>query len=264
MAKSFKPVYPPKAVANNFYRDLLQVVNAVNVEVKKLTVELKKQESNYVRDDWIDDINNAIVATKQPFLSDEFALQATKIADKFVKAAIKKNAKDSKKNFGIDILTGSPELKEYQELAANSAASLIKSIAAQNLDKVETIVLTNIQNGNRSSEIVSDLQEQFGVTKNRAKLIARDQTIKINSDLSQMRQRKAGFKYFKWLTSKDERVRPEHVKISKDNVGYGVGVYMYDDPPQNKKGEEIMPGDEVNCRCVAVPVLESQIKTTGK
>ena len=63
--------------------------------------------------------------------------------------------------------------------------------------------------------------------------------------MNEFRQRGAGITKYKWSTSRDGSVRPEH----KTNNGK---IFNWDRPPA-KTGN---PGFDYNCRCVAIPILE--------
>ena len=121
-----------------------------------------------------------------------------------------------------------------------------------------------MRQGMRPSHIESQLVEQFGVSERNAKRIARDQHSKIQGEVSKLRQEASGIKYFRWLDADDSRVRPLHRRCANKDVGFGKGVYRWDQLPKNEKGQPIYPGSEINCRCVAVPVPESMVKRTKR
>jgi SPP1 gp7 family putative phage head morphogenesis protein len=62
------------------------------------------------------------------------------------------------------------------------------------------------------------------------------------------RQRELGVERFVWRTMGDERVRDEHDELKGE-------TFSYDDPPEID-GEPTLPGDDVQCRCYAEPVLD--------
>ena len=82
-------------------------------------------------------------------------------------------------------------------------------------------------------------------TKKRAKLIARDQTQKVNAAVTQGRQSNLGVTEYIWRTSSDERVRESHK--SKNGKRF-----RWDSPPADTGH----PGQDIQCRCVAEPVIE--------
>ena len=92
--------------------------------------------------------------------------------------------------------------------------------------------------------IFSMLTQRFSVADSRSLLIARDQTTKTIGALDQTRQTQAGVKKFKWKTAEDDRVRPTHQVL--DNQ-----VFLWTAPPSIG-----IPGEPIQCRCVAIPYID--------
>ncbi len=89
------------------------------------------------------------------------------------------------------------------------------------------------------------------VSESRAELIARDQTLKLNGEIAQTRMRNAGVERYTWSTSLDERVREDHAALEGE-------TFSWNDPPvvDAATGRREHPGQDFQCRCVAVPVIE--------
>lgn len=147
--------------------------------------------------------------------------------------------------FGFDIFQNEPWLEDQLKLFASQNAELIRSLASAELERVAGIVERGLQQGENFQTISTEIQKSFGISHRRAKLIARDQTTKLNASLTKLRQQELGIEEYEWQTSGDERVRPTH----KANDGKR---FKWSKPPP-KTGH---PGHDVNCRCVALPVLE--------
>lgn len=101
-----------------------------------------------------------------------------------------------------------------------------------------------ISRGERPDAIVSIFEHRLGVSESRLKLIARDQTSKAQGELSKIRQEALGVKRYMWSTSGDERVRASHRALDGQ-------IFSWDNPPP-----EGHPGEAVNCRCIAAPLLD--------
>lgn len=126
--------------------------------------------------------------------------------------------------------------------------SLIKSVAGEALDRLGTI-LEKAPQGQRVEVLAKRLQETFDVSKSKARLIARDQTLKLNGQIQKEAQRAAGIDSYIWTTVSDERVRDRH----RDLDGT---VQLWSDPPVvSDDGRREHPGGDYQCRCFAVPVL---------
>jgi SPP1 gp7 family putative phage head morphogenesis protein len=93
----------------------------------------------------------------------------------------------------------------------------------------------------------------------RAELSARDQTLQLNADMAQQSQAAAGVTHYVWSTSQDSSVR-EDVKGrgDPDHAHLDGLTFSWDEPPVTceRTGDRNHPGQDFQCRCVAVPVLE--------
>lgn len=200
---------------------------------------------------------------RQRWSSEEFQRTADRIAGDFVQTADRVNRERYQRSiasFGINIFRDQPEILEYVQASIFDNTRLITSIPEQYLTQVESIVLTNVRAGGRPGSIARLLRDQFQVTENRARLIARDQTAKVNGDLARMRQTSTGFQYFRWRTVGDERVRDRHDDIADKVTAYGRGIYRWDNPPLSDQGVPITPGQDFQCRCIAEPVPDSVVE----
>lgn len=143
------------------------------------------------------------------------------------------------------ILSNSFELNSAMQRALLENVDLITSIPDQYLDRVREIVEENMTEGLRWESLVEEIQRAGDVTKTRAKIIARDQTSKMNGAFNQARQQSLGIERYEWQTSGDERVRDTH-------AAHDGQVFRWDDPP----AETGHPGDDIMCRCTAIPIVD--------
>lgn len=145
-------------------------------------------------------------------------------------------------------------LSEALTAATNENVSLIKSIQSRYHTQVEGIVMRSIQPGGRgAADIKEGLMRYKGVTERRAKIIATDQTRKVTAAMNYERSKSLGIKSFKWQhSSGGKEARPLHKNVLNGKI------FSYDDLPviDEKTGERGLPGQLINCRCVAVPVLD--------
>ena len=89
------------------------------------------------------------------------------------------------------------------------------------------------------------LQKEFKIDGYNLRRLTRDQVSKLTGALNEARQTEVGVARYQWQTSEDERVRPTH----QDNNGQ---VFAWASPPP----ETGHPGTDVQCRCVALPVVQ--------
>lgn len=160
----------------------------------------------------------------------------------------KKDAKKEKEDpkfrpLGVDIRK-IPTMRPLIDGWRKDNVALIKNMHKEQVDKVERILDEGW--GRHPRSIAQDIEERIGVSKSRAELIARDQVLTLHAKITRHRQRAAGIDSYIWTTSQDERVREAHAELEGEEFSWDEGG----DP------EEGHPGEAVNCRCVAFPVLE--------
>jgi len=125
---------------------------------------------------------------------------------------------------------------------------LIKSIGAQHLSAIEGLVMRSVQEGRDLATLSKGLQEQYGVVKKRADLIARSQNNMATATLTRTRQSELGIKQARWLHSAGGKTpRPEHVAFNGKLYDIDKGAFL--------EGKWTWPGREINCRCVSIPII---------
>lgn len=135
-----------------------------------------------------------------------------------------------------------------------SQVNLISSLPLDAAQRVHDLTLEGIADAKRFDEIVPMILASGDVTVSRANLIARTETARTASALTQTRAEYVGSEYFQWLTAKDRDVRPLHKKLEGT-------VHRWDDPPiAGENGERALPGMIFNCRCVAIPLIPDVIQ----
>ena len=152
---------------------------------------------------------------------------------------------------------------------AREQVSLITKASQDMRDAVARRVREGIKNGELGRDITRKIAMDLPrISYNRAKIIARDQTAKLNGDLTQGRMADAGLETYIWDTAQDERVRGNPGGKYADAVPshwvmQGL-VCRWDNPAvcRNEQGEWVSrppeaptthPGMAIMCRCVALP-----------
>ena len=256
-----------------YYVAMQRLIGSVKKDIDAQIMPIVKREAPnylhqnppYVKDAitigrWGTEVPRAIALLRDKWLAITAKFAYDQLANRFVRTALKQADAKNKRSFGIDILQNSPQMEEYLKAATSQNAQLIESIPMQYLDQVSNIVLGNMRQGLLPSEIAKQLEHQFGVTKRRAKFIARDQTAKVNGEMTRLRQQDAGFEYFSWQDSHDSRVRHRHREIAQAETEYGVGVYKWSDLPTGDNGQKIYPGSDFGCRCTARAIRNSVVE----
>lgn len=145
---------------------------------------------------------------------------------------------------GVSVFRSEPYLKPLAEGWVSENTALIKSLPTRLHPELEGIVRRGVMNGQSVKDIKDQIKSRYGVTDYRAKLIAQDQTLKLNADLTRYRLQSVGVERYVWRTVQDSRVRPEHADRNGETYSWKEGA----------GGEH--PGQPVRCRCRAEAVWD--------
>lgn len=144
-------------------------------------------------------------------------------------------------------------LRDRMYAASKQNVALIRSIPTDYHDQVSGAVMRSISQGNFGSKTLFDAIRKTGqVTKERAELIAVDQTRKATTAMNTERMKAAGLKKFEWIHSGGgAEPRPLHVR-------YDGQTFDMDNPPiiDERTGETGFPGQLIHCRCKMRPVVD--------
>lgn len=251
----------PKLIQVSYYKslsvfvDLLKRLAQENI-VKNLPaiIQQYKQETglmdNAERTDAYgkvisDEINNIRIGFLQDVTDDVIAARASEVATRTNVFNREQTNRQIKAILGVTITGTENYLNPVIDSFVESNVSLIKTIPEQFFSKLETVIRQGVTGGEKLREIMDNIQNIYDVTDNRARLIARDQVQKLNSELTMFRQREAGVDEYTWSTSLDEKVRPTHA--AKEGL-----TFKWNAPPADTGH----PGSDINCRCVALPKFD--------
>lgn len=133
-------------------------------------------------------------------------------------------------------------------------AALIKDVGDTTTDRIAVIMKGGAE-GRHTKALQRQFQEAFDVSESRAKLWARDQTLKLHGQLTKERHKQVGIDRYFWTDSNDERTREIH-RLLGERSDKGE-TFAYDDPPICAINPErrANPGEDYQCRCTAFPAL---------
>lgn len=217
----------------------------------------------------------------------QFDMIAPVISERWVGSINKYNREETmetlRRALGIDVGTIiSEDMKEDLDIMMYEAAMYIKTIPSELVLKVADRVLQHYKGipmpENRT--LARQIKEEFKISDNKSKVIARDQTAKMNCSLAALRQKEVGIDKYIWETSGDRRVVGTpgglYTKINdkhKNHYAMSGLVCRWDDPTvySDDKGKTWKkrtaemphnhPGDDIQCRCRAAPYIDiSELK----
>ena len=246
--RKLKPSRPSRANELWYKAELLKVVRLMAKTTMTDLVPLLKAHS-FGGDSLPDSLAMQIQRTSDKFgnIGETARRLARLAAQKNLEATDKQLAEHIRQSVGVNIMPAlsNDGIREPLLAAVRDNIELIASIPEQYFDKVEDLLEGNWEAGARWEDLADAISHVGDVTESRAKLIARDQTSKMNGAFNKARQTSIGIMRYEWQTAGDERVRETHA----ENDGKR---FFWDEPPE----ETGNPGEDINCRCVAIPVFD--------
>jgi len=261
----------PDSVEREYTRELVRYSKKLQSDVNTVLVpkigSLKRQLDNELRaDGWIDELaalllelanlaigHSSIVVRKLPGYFEAMS----KFNEGQFKMVVKANTgldlppvmqgAPSSSILGVNVFRSEPYLKPLAEAWVSENTALIKSLPTRLHPELEGIVRRGVMAGTSVKDIQNQIKERYGVTDYRARLIAQDQTLKMNAELTRYRLQSVGVKEYTWRTVQDSRVRPDHVERNGK-------LFTWDKPPPDGH-----PGQPVRCRCRAEAVWDEEL-----
>lgn len=126
----------------------------------------------------------------------------------------------------------------------------IRDWTKQNILDLREKIQDSALSGRRSSNLIGIIQQNYNVSKHKAKFLARQETSLLLSKFREVRYRDIGVTTYRWSTSNDARVRADHKHLQGK-------VCEFSNPPivDTQNGRRANPGEDFGCRCVAIPVF---------
>lgn len=137
----------------------------------------------------------------------------------------------------------------YQAVVAQQV-NLIKSIPDEYLKDVESKVWVSVMKGGDMHALSVDLRKTYGISRDRAALIARDQNAKAKAIIEKTRRQELGITHAIWQHSAGGKV-PRATHVAMSGKAYPLAQGMYD----SAEGKYVLPGELINCRCTSKAVI---------
>lgn len=139
--------------------------------------------------------------------------------------------------------------REAMRASVGVNVGLIKSIPGEYLSNVQKMVWENVEGGFDLAELTDKLEHAYHIGRNRAKLIARDQSNKVFGIMEQARRKELGVTKAIWRHSAAAKEpRKSHVEANGKEFDIEKGMYL--------DGEWLLPGQAINCGCTSRAVLD--------
>jgi SPP1 gp7 family putative phage head morphogenesis protein len=250
----YAPLYPYSSE-----RDYIRLVFEFMEIFKKVTIKYIPKIDLYLKSQGLrqDDDEEPVLSLNEIFFLMEreidnkivfFDLRArlNRLANVTRKLSISEWKKAVFRTLGVNILEDYYDgafyghiIPEWIEDNVNRIVTIPRSL----LGDMKTLTQKGFYEGKTINRIIWDIQEKYEMTRRHARLIARDQTGKLYGKLAKSQQEDAGIDEYIWSGVMDNRERESHVDREGDRYRWG------------ELGESHEPGQEIQCRCIAVPVF---------
>ena len=215
------PTYPPVVIGPNGF----PMLPPIPTEISSTTITMQ-----------LGSLELALAQVSQ----EEYIHQAM---DQFGDRIERFSTREVEKVLNINIRREVPNIQGQIDQWRDINVSLIKDMTNSMYSDISRTIESAHMEGKRVEILAQELIERYGVNERRAALIARDQTLKLNGQINRSRQKQAGITKYRWITSRDERVRESHQELDGS-------VQNWDAPPS-----EGHPGQSYQCRCTSEPLI---------
>lgn len=133
----------------------------------------------------------------------------------------------------------------------------IKDFSDKQTLELRKLIEQSTSEGNRRESLIKDIQGRYGVTKNKAKFLARQETNLMMEAWTRSRYQDVGINEYYWRNvagSANHPVRESH-KALGDRSKKGETFKWTNPPLFGDNGQWCHPKQDYNCRCYAQPVV---------
>lgn len=243
---------PPSAIEREFTKELWALFDRIRPLFSEFEREFPQlleraarerkdaDEGDRIRE-LIDEVERKLTDAITPT---EVANIAEKFAGRINRHQREQLARQARAALGQDVFLHDQNVPTLVKGFVTENVSLIKNIPREVSSRIEKLATRAVQEGRLHKDVAKELEAEFGLPRERAKLIARDQVGKLYGQINKSRQKQLGIERFIWRTVNDRRVRSKHKALEGK-------MFEWDNPPK-----EGIPGQPIRCRCNAEPVFD--------
>lgn len=253
------PARHPVRIEQQYAKILRGIVDGINAELKgriadELKAEVAAREDGYRADD----LSAVLRAIRSLAAGNIPGLSLVRSIGDSVRSAIDGNwQKAINQAIGVNVALPGTDMSANVDAWAEENTALITNLAQSYLSKVTTAVNSGFRDGLSWRDISKNIQDETGVAKRRADLIARDQVATMNMQVTKQRAADLDIKQFVWRSMEDQRVRGNpsgrYPKANPSHYARNGKAYNWSD---GAGARDTFPGQAINCRCYAANVIE--------
>lgn len=253
MLKIMGRIRASAALKKAYYRKLMKLIDDMSSSVKWwLEAEYKRQESQILAADSATGEINAALQTLFSRWSKNFDKAARDIATWFVNESGKHSNRNLQKTlidagFTVKLKLTAAQRVKLEALVLENV-NLIKSIERIYFTQLTTLTMESVSRGRDLGYLREEIEKRYGVARDRAVLIARDQNNKATSIITHAKYEELGITQAVWKHNSGAKT-PRASHLAADDKVYDIQKGMFID------GKHIFPGEEINCGCTSVPII---------
>lgn len=150
-----------------------------------------------------------------------------------------------------------PEQKKFiREKYTNNVKLKIQGWSEGEVRRLRERVQKSVNQGFRAETLVKAIKERKKVSESKARFLARNETSIMMANFREARYRAAGVQRYRWQCAKGSSAHP----VREFHQALDGSLQSWSSPPIiDRNGNRKHPGQDYNCRCIAIPVLETQV-----
>lgn len=265
----------PKVIEKKYQAELINFVNVIAKEIDIRLIESLKQIDNQRQielnlDSWVDSVDDIMESLKVWGMakSSEMLAVITLKASQIGDWNTKQFKQSIKTVVGVDPISKNQGYQTLIQSWSKENSRLITSIQANLLDDVAGATQRGMSSGKSINDISKEIKDRYGVTKSRARTIARTEVGKLNGNLTKVRNQELGIKTYYWSGAADERQRDSHRALNGMLCKWDDdSVYSDDGGKSWKRRSGKMfrgaPGQDIACRCTSRSNVNQLLEELG-
>lgn len=235
----------------DYRKQLLGLIDTMNKQMEdQIFPLLTYYQPKYIQDtprqdvlQQVDHITNSLTKPVENFAERAARLFVTDVSNTNRKRLY--NSFQKSFGFNMSVLIKDEGIVKPVNDAIKENIGLIKSIPTEYMLRARKIISAGMTRGETAGDIRNQLRDEvFQLTDRRARLIARDQTTKINGQLTQIRAQDAGCEEYIWIGRNDALERASHKANNNKKFRW------------DKEPETGHPGADYQCRCYAKLIIK--------
>lgn len=174
---------------------------------------------------------------------------------------VDRDFKKSVKVLGIDPKLSDEGRKKVSEEWQDNMKLWVQKFTEKEIASLRQKVQASVFAGNRREAMVKTIQASYGVTRAKAKFLARQETSLLMAKYKETKYTAAGVNQYRWGCVKMPH-QPRGAPAKPGEVRYHHGVlegkiFSFDNPPvTDDKGSRNNAGQDYYCRCFAIPIVK--------